>query len=254
MKGAAWWMLPLVLLMSDAAGLGSEPREASTSFRTDQDLNRWMSFYYVHRDTEAVVGAVREMFRRGWFDRESARPPLVAFLSSIFYQNQKQLEPWLAELDPLGLEQKKYLWLAMDWSGSSQAETLLRRLRDQHEGDTREFLETLIQEENRPLVEMDISEPLVLDILWGQFVASGDERCVQKVIGALHGLDGKGDVNKMLIGGAARWSLATNAKDHARVLEICKREVTSESGVVRKALNQIIREAESKGKKAAREA
>ncbi len=223
----------------------AQSKDKPKAFDTAAELKDWMSHYYLHRDASLVIPAIRSMFRESLLAQESARLPIEAFLSSLFYQNQKKLEVWLRELDDLGLEQKKILWEAIHLSHIPQDKALLKRIRTRNGGEAGKFIDQLLKEEKKPLLEVEISKPVILDMLWGQFLASGDERCVQRVISALTLLDEKQNADRVLIGGAAKWSLASNAKQHPRVLEICKSTLSFQTGVVREVLEDIVREAET---------
>ncbi|MDP2652655.1 MAG: hypothetical protein Q8Q08_01345 [Candidatus Omnitrophota bacterium] len=82
----------------------------------------------------------------------------------------------------------------------------------------------------------DPSSPFFLDYLWGEFLASGSEAPVRKIISALdHQWPDKDaklsdeDVARALTHSAARWSLASNAQQHPLVKEIIQK-VLSEPG------------------------
>jgi hypothetical protein len=96
-----------------------------------------------------------------------------------------------------------------------------------------------------PLSERE--EPLsvaALDDYWAAFVATGDKVHVEKVISALPLVEVRGDVDRLMIGGAAKWSLSSNAYQHSRVLEICKAAAMVAEEPGKKLLNEIIAEAE----------
>ena len=93
-----------------------------------------------------------------------------------------------------------------------------------------------------------ISSPSFLDALWGSFFATGDDRYVQRLISALPMLDTKGDVARMLIGGAAQWSLTSNAVQHPKVMEICEKELKTLPDDQKPTLEKIIESAREKRK------
>ncbi len=243
----------LFLLVFLAAGgtLWSGTYTGPDSLDTQEKLNEWMSHYYLHRDTASVVPAIRQMFKQGWFEKDTAVAPLAAFWASVFYQNHKQVETWLRGLNDLTFDQKKYLWMAVHLSGVPESQDLLKKIRQENGPETAKFITELLAEERQNVVDMPVTGPAVLDMFWGQFVASGDERCVRRVIAALYYLQETEDLAKMLIGGAARWSLESNAAQHPRVLEICKQarvdlNKAGEREDVKKVLDEIIEKAEKK--------
>ena len=224
---------------------GASAYTAPNSLETPDNLNDWMSHFYLHRDTSMVVPAIREMFKQGWFQRDTAVAPLAAFWASVFYQNHKKVEPWLRELDDLEFGQKKYLWMAVHLSGIPESKELLTLIGRENGRESSDYIRKLLVEKRENVVDMTISGPEVLDMFWAQFSASGDERCVRRVIGALYYVQETDDLAKILIGGAARWSLESNAVQHPRVLEICKQARAGQPVAVRKILDEIIEKAEA---------
>jgi hypothetical protein len=47
----------------------------------------------------------------------------------------------------------------------------------------------------------------VLDALWGRYFATGSSAPVERIAEALPWSEVKGDVGRLLVGGAAKWSL-----------------------------------------------
>jgi len=88
-------------------------------------------------------------------------------------------------------------------------------------------------------------DPGTLDDAWAAFFATGDARYVDAVIGVLPWLEVRGDPQRLLTGGAARWSLASNAYQHARVLAICEESAASASGPTKRVLDEIISQAKA---------
>ncbi len=89
-----------------------------------------------------------------------------------------------------------------------------------------------------PIDTQEISSPAILDMLWANFMATGDERYVKRIITASPWLDSPGvSTEKKIISGAARWSLTANARQHKRVLQICMRERDNQP-----ALKQVLTE------------
>jgi hypothetical protein len=226
----------LAALMIAAAPAGN--------FDSADDLNRWMGQYYQHRETERVMPAFRAMLRFGFLGKPTAWAPLIAFWGSVFYQHHKLLPRWLEQLRDLKGEEGRFLWEALSWSHNPQGIQVLEKTLARTTGEEREFIERLLREEKRPVLEMQIFDTAVLDMLWGQFLATGDERCVKRVISALSFMETAKDRDQFLIGGAARWSLISNAVQHPLVLETCKRAVASSPEEIRPTLTEVIHQAE----------
>lgn len=84
-----------------------------------------------------------------------------------------------------------------------------------------------------------------LDDYWGAFNASGAKQPVVAVIEALPLVEVRGDVDQLLIGGAAKWSLTSNAFQHSRVLEYCREYLKDAGDPIKEILTEVISDAEA---------
>jgi hypothetical protein len=83
-------------------------------------------------------------------------------------------------------------------------------------------------------------DPGTLDDSWASFFATGDGKYVREVVDVLPWVQVRGDVNRLLTGGAAKWSLASNAYQHTRVLTILEQEVTTAKPPTKALLQELI--------------
>ena len=72
------------------------------------------------------------------------------------------------------------------------------------------------------ILDAEITIPNSLDMCWGHFFASGNTDYIKKIIGTLEYKNEKTDQAKIMVYGAARWSLASNCIQHKTVLEFCR--------------------------------
>jgi len=97
-----------------------------------------------------------------------------------------------------------------------------------------------------PVEAIPFDGPVVLDMLWSAFFATGDPVYVERIVGALELLIDD-DQRRVAIGQSAMWSLAANRDVHPIVKATCElimHEVAhldrlTVGGVVREALTQI---------------
>lgn len=239
------WAMAAPLAWSEAA---LKPNTSAPVFSSADDFNRWSSFYYMEPTPERVVPAIRFMAENGILEQESQRAPTMAFLAEIFRQNEGSLTAWLKQLEGLKESQQRVVWHALWFSNCAEASALLLAFRYETSPEGKELIDRLLKEEPPDLLSLPIASPAVLDMLWGSFYVTGDERCVQRVIGALALSKVKGDLEKFLIGEAARWSLIENAAQHERVLRICRREIKTQPVLVRVILERVVEEASKGGR------
>ncbi len=84
-----------------------------------------------------------------------------------------------------------------------------------------------------------ITTPADLDDRWAAFFATGDAKYVREIIEALAWLEESHEM-KLLMGGAARFSLASNAFQHKRVLAICEESAGVSVEPMKGRLKEII--------------
>jgi hypothetical protein len=85
----------------------------------------------------------------------------------------------------------------------------------------------------------------VIDMLWGDFIATGSDEPVKRIIDVLAWLHPGGEHSQMAVGASARWSLLGNAVQHERVLQICKAELARRPRDTTAILRQVVEEAEA---------
>jgi hypothetical protein len=72
-------------------------------------------------------------------------------------------------------------------------------------------------------------DPSKLDIWWASFFATGDDRYLENIFQYAGQEMPKGDVGKLLVIGAAKWSFKSNCRQHGRVLHFAKNRMDSTS-------------------------
>lgn len=110
-----------------------------------------------------------------------------------------------------------------------------------HEG----IIDYLLANGRPGLMELPLEQGTwVLDTLWAYFMATGDSAPVARIVSALPWVNIKGDVPRLLVGGAAKWSLISNAIQHQLVMAACRKEVASQPKEVAEVLRGVIASAE----------
>lgn len=212
-----------------------------TAVRSTEDLVQWMTYYYLHPQPDLLVPALIYADQNGLVEKGEA--PLTAFVSQVFATNPKRIANWVPQLDALSSKSKQMVWSALWWANTVEAKEALNKLVVNLPQKSQEVLLAQMGKPPEAIEAMEIKSPEVLDELWGAFSATGDEKYVYRLMTALPWTyDTNGDYNKLTIGGAARWSLVSNAQQHPKVLKICQkaRETHPEW---KKALDVVLAEA-----------
>jgi hypothetical protein len=82
-----------------------------------------------------------------------------------------------------------------------------------------------------------------MNLQWGAFLASGDERHIVSVLGALGS-------NEPGLATSARFALARDAASHPRVLEICREQLDRQPQAIRAELRAVVDDATAQRPKA----
>ncbi len=204
-----------------------------------KELNDWMVYYYRNPRPEMTPRAIYSMGRLEDVD-DTRLAPLSAFLSFVFRDNPGKVREWLSQLSPLSACARKVVSYALWYSTIDESANLMKSLAESSDGEDAVLVRTLLEKRPTPFEEVEIASASNLDTLWGAFFATGGEKYVIRIMSALPYVNAKGDMNKLLIGEAARWSLASNAVQHEKVLAICNEQIGKQPKEISTILKQIV--------------
>lgn len=191
--------------------------------KTMDDLTRWMTYYYVHPQPEFTVQAILLADQNNLLEGDSVAP-FQGFLSKVFEANPQQIPTWFSQLGALKDASKTVLLTAVWWSNTKEGKTLLDNIANSLPEKAKTEFHKQIDKKADDLDKMAIESPDVLDVLWGAFSATGDERYIKRLMDPISWGDKENkDLNKLLISSAASWSIASNIVQHPRVKEICEK-------------------------------
>lgn len=185
----------------------------------------WIPHYYEQPTPERFVGEVQAMSKAGVLADAKNAASIAAFLGRVMAANASQVEGWLNQLDGLKGPDKEALLLAANLSGTKEAMAYIQR-----QPDTEKY------QKPTDIRSIEPNDGIVLDMLWGDFYASGDAKPIRRIVHALNygkhagALDKyktsnktEQDRNEAILESlfeAARWSLEANIRQHKRVAEI----------------------------------
>jgi hypothetical protein len=204
-----------------------------------KELNDWMVYYYKNPKPEMTPRAVYSMGQLQDVD-DTRLAPLSAFLSFVFRDNPGKVRGWLSQLSPLSACARKVVSYALWYSRVDEAQNLMKSLAESSGGEDALLVRALLEKRPTPFEEVEIASASTLDTLWGAFFATGGEKYVIRIMSALPYVSAKGDMNKLLIGEAARWSLASNAVQHEKVLAICTEQIEKQPEEISTILKLIV--------------
>jgi len=216
---------------------------AQDYIRIEDEQCRRITYFYLNPSPEMVESDIREEAGKGYYT-DPRTSTLWVFWGMVFRQFPDRIAGWLEALSDLPLLEREFVYQAAWFSDCPESHSCLEKL-IKSGGEETAFLELLTSEQPLDLLTMEISHPAHLDMLWNAFMASGDKAVVERIIGVLSWLQDDSDIAKLLIRKTAAWSLASNAFQHGRVMDICREQLANCPDEVRDKLQQVIKVAET---------
>ncbi len=189
----------------------------------------WMKFYYASPEPDRLPAEVRAIAKRGAPEEPSTHLVVATFLGLVMKAHPERIAGWFAELGDLEGAWRTALHLAAWSSGTPEGRGCLRQA-----GVTPDQLPPTIDALRHP-----VDYPLVLDLLWAHYFATGDAAAVRRIISALEHLSDRGaaarfeDTEQMpedqaramrdTLFQAAEQSLGSLMMEHAPLFALCER-------------------------------
>jgi len=213
-----------------AAGLAALMLFGTASASSQEAINSFFTYYYINPRPvqsldflEPLNATYKELKGKSLAD-VAERGGIRSFYAEIFESSPDTVKEVERRLPNLPVDIRIFVNEAIARCNSPECE----RVRG-----------TPFQVKDEPL------SPSLLDDYWAAFAATGDRIYVEKVIAALSLLETRGDVERLMVGGAAKWSLSSNAYQHSKVLRICEDAELSAQEPTKTVLKQLIREAQA---------
>lgn len=201
-------------------------------------LEEWMTYYYLHPHPDEVADALKAISAQGLFDNGDAQAPLSGFFAEVFKANPTKLEEWVKPY--VGIPNRGILYSALWMANSKESKAALEQLAKGAAPDEAKNLRELIASPPPAVESMAIESPASLDYLWGCFMATGSEAPVLRIIDQFKLADIKGDIAAKAIGGTAKWSVAANARQHEKVLTIVRARAETADPETKAQLQEIL--------------
>ena len=208
---------------------------------TIKELSQWFTYYYKTPHSVQDIENINKMFQSGFFNKPSAVAPLVMFLAEFFRQNETKMLGWEKSLHEIPQNEGLYLLHSL-WQANT--DNTLKILNNWPDLKSEEILEKIKERPPVDLKTIEINSPAILDMLWATFMASGNTFYVERIISTLSlptdSEEKDKRINNLLIVGAAKWSLSSNAMQHELVLKTCQKFAVSEDPIIRVAVSELL--------------
>jgi hypothetical protein len=191
----------------------------------------WLESYYLNPQPAELPGVVATLSREGYFEQPGHTAIAIGFLGTVFAQHPDRVDGWLRELGGLPENHQRLLAAALWQAGSPRGTELLAKLSD--DSAVRLQVLQLARKGSEPVADTPVLSASSMNLQWGAFLATGNEKYVLNVLGAI----GTGQAG---LDTATRISLARHAASHPRVLDICRAQLDRQPSDVREVLRAAV--------------
>jgi hypothetical protein len=87
---------------------------------------------------------------------------------------------------------------------------------------------------------LDTNGPVALDTMWGYYFATGSPHPIRRIVSVLAWSADKKDLNKLTVGGMAKWTLASNASRDKELLDLLRAELASAPKEIEAPLKDVV--------------
>jgi hypothetical protein len=155
-----------------------------------EDLAQFIGTYYQHPRPELIGRAMELLPSSPDMNVPSAAGPTMAFFSEVFSANPDRLSEWQSTIDKQDARTKSFLSRAVVWS---------------KEGG---------------VLKVDGHSSGINDLYWGAFFATGKPVFIERLVDEMKYADERDNFELWGAGATAKWSLASNARQHPLVRTI----------------------------------
>ena len=222
-------------LLTGAPALAAPPPR----FQSGDQVLQWVQSYRLKPDPWRLPLAVRALSDLGQFSDEEGAAVHIGFIAGVLGDNQLKAEKLIAAMLPLPPEAESAVIKAVAYSGLPNWRGVLNQFVDKMP-ERRVLIDKLAMGGKPHLMAMAVEEGRTLDMLWGYYLATGYYQPVQRILSALPWSEDKNDLEKLLVGSMAKWTLASNAAKNQGLLELYKTEAAIAPPRLAKPLREVI--------------
>ncbi len=259
----------LMTAPTDAA----QPRPVVAEFTSSDTVLAWINRYRHKPDPQRLPAAIQTLSRAGTFRDPESCGVYIGFIAGVIGSNPERASDLIAQSFPLDAEDHWAMVRAIANSGLPDWKHLLAE--HAHRMPTRHVMidkyisgalptlrdtvarkpPTATQKLKRfltratpegPAVDwaLDVS-PEVLDMLWGQYFATGDYGPVLRIVALLPWSADRDSVDRLTLGAMAKYTLASNSARNHELLTLLKRSALHQPEDTRKILAQVTEAADT---------
>jgi hypothetical protein len=237
------------------------------------DVLKWIDGYRNRPDPASVRIAMKVLSQRGVLRDSDSAGVYVGFLAGVIGAHPAEAAGIVGKVLPALADEDQWLMVrAIAYSGLPEWKALLakfaagmpsrRVMIDKYLDGTLPALEAVPLESQKPAllekmksyfaggppkhIELTFdTSPELLDTLWGTYFATGNYRPVSRIIGMLPWSRETDSLEKLTVGGMAKYTLVSNATRSRDLLAMLKRATRHQPAAVAPILDEVVEAAET---------
>jgi hypothetical protein len=253
-----------VLILPAPAGAVARLEE----FSAREDVLKWVDGYRNRPDPASVPVAMKALSRRGILQDPDSAGVYVGFMAGVIGSHPSEAAGIVAKVLPALAEEDQWIMVrAIAYSGLPDWKALLAKFAarmpsravmiDKYLDGTLPPLDAVPLETEKPALLDKVksyfagspprhgaltfdSSPELLDTLWGTYFATGNYRPVSRIIAMLPWSKETDSVEKLTVGGMAKYTLVSNATRSRDLLAMLKRASRHQPAAVAPILGEVI--------------
>ncbi len=222
---------------------GAKPDNAD--FRTIELIGRYINTYRSHPEPQRLPDLFRAMLDLNMLADSETSGLYLGFVGGVLASDPANIQATIVKMFPLPQVHHAAVIKAIAYSGTPEWQAILRQNAERMPGRV-VLIDRFVTGTMEPYEKMKLDAgPVPLDVLWGNYFATGAYEPVLRMISVLQWSKDVNDVEKLTIGSMVKWTLATNASTDVELLRLLKTAMKTEPAANQKILTEVILAAET---------
>lgn len=243
MRSAMAFLFAVALIAAPAEA--AAPPKKKEEFVTAELILRWMNGYRTNPQPDKMPAMVKAVSNLGIFRDMETAGVYVGFMSGVIETNPERAEDLIAKMFPLPPEDQVAVVRAIAYSNHPQWKDLLAKFSERMPA-RKVLIDRFITGKQPTLKNMRLDSGAgPLDMLWGQYFATGSYEPVLRMVSILEWSKDVNNVDRLTVGSMTKLTLATNASRDKHLLDLLKAAMKHETKETRAVLTEVIDAAET---------
>jgi len=269
-------LLFLTFMVASDSALAT--RWAADVMRTPEADLQWMKNYHANPQPNKVPALIRRLSAEGAFDEPEKAGVYMGFLAGVLRSNPEDAVRLATDCLPLPFKDQWLVVRAIAYSGlanwkrvmidfsphlperkhlmryymSGKLPTLKQIPFEPAEVSTLETVRRAFRwqsyfrkDEPKPVEITYTTHPELIDVHWGIYFATGKDRPIAWIAALLPWSEERDSLEKLTVGGMAKFTLAVNASRDAELMSVLRRIRPHQNAAVQRILTEVIIAAET---------